>query len=63
MNAVSSSETAFSHRNTLYTFQFYTSSGTKSFPSDGISFVNGMVSSITSQMPSTNFGMYNCYVE
>ncbi|KAF7970900.1 hypothetical protein HWV62_22660 [Athelia sp. TMB] len=63
VNAVSSTATAFSHRNTLYTFQIYTSSGTKSFPSDGISFVDGIVNSITEKMPSTSFGAYNCYVD
>ncbi|KIM85891.1 Glucooligosaccharide oxidase [Piloderma croceum F 1598] len=65
VNAVPSNETAFSHRSTLYTFQFYASSSNSAppYPSDGISFVDGMVSSITSNMSGTDFGMYSCYVD
>ena len=50
---------------TLYTFQFYASSATGATPyaADGISFVDGMVTSITSMIPRTTFGMYGCYIE
>jgi len=65
INAVPSTQTAFSRRSTLYTFQFYASSANSAppYPSDGISFVNGMVNSITTKMPNTTFAMYNCYVD
>jgi len=65
INAVPSTETAFSHRSALYTFQFYASSANSAppYPTDGISFVDGMVDSITTKMPGTNFGMYGCYIE
>ncbi|KAF7970902.1 hypothetical protein HWV62_22664 [Athelia sp. TMB] len=63
INAVASTATAFAHRNTLYTFQIYLSSGAQAFPRDGISFVDGVVGSITAEMPATRFGAYNCYVD
>ena len=42
INAVPSTETAFSHHSTLYTFKLYASSSISAppYPSDGISFVN-----------------------
>jgi hypothetical protein len=65
INAVSGTETAFSRRSALYTFQFYASSDNSAppYPTDGIPFVDGMVNSITTEMSGTNFAMYDCYVE
>jgi len=33
------------------------------YPIDGISFVDGMVNSITTKMSGTEFAMYGCYIE
>lgn len=38
--------TAYENRETFITYQFYASSGSKTFPSDGISFVANMLTSL-----------------
>jgi hypothetical protein len=65
VNAVSSTASAFAQRSALYTFQIYASSSNNAppYPTDGISFVDGIVNSITSKMPNTQFGGYSCYVD
>ena len=59
INQISANATAFPHRIAIYTFQFYASSASHQppYPADGIPFVTGMVTSITNQMPTTEFGM------
>ncbi|KAK7043874.1 hypothetical protein VNI00_008040 [Paramarasmius palmivorus] len=53
VTAVPVQETAFVHRNTRFTFQLYASSSTAQppYPESGFTFVDGMASSIISQMP------------
>ena len=65
INAISSTSSAFAQRSALYTFQIYASSSNNAppYPTDGISFVSGIVNSITSKMPNTQFGGYSCYIE
>ena len=65
INAISNTSSAFAQRSALYTFQIYASSSNSAppYPADGISFVNGIVNSITSKMLNTQFGGYGCYVE
>ncbi|KAJ3969658.1 hypothetical protein EV361DRAFT_336682 [Lentinula raphanica] len=58
--------TAFSRRDTLFTFQLYASSSNSlpPYPEDGYSFVDGMVDSVTSNMPSSwNYGAYTNYID
>jgi hypothetical protein len=54
INTVASTATAFVHRDSLFTIQFYASSSNYGlpYPSDGVSFVSGMVSAITDNEPS-----------
>jgi len=54
INKVSLNDTAFAHRNTLFTFQPYASSPNllPPYPSTSFGFVDGMISSLTSNMPS-----------
>jgi len=64
INAVASSATAFVHRSSIFTLQLYASSGGPPFPQDGITFVDDMVTSLTSCMPDDwNYGAYPNYVD
>ncbi|KAE9390602.1 glucooligosaccharide oxidase [Gymnopus androsaceus JB14] len=66
INKVSLNDTAFAHRNTLFTFQPYASSPNllPPYPSTSFGFVDGMISSLTSNMPSDwNWGAYPNYIE
>jgi len=66
INAVPLNDTAFAHRDTLFTFQPWASSPNllPPYPSTGFGFVDGMVSSLTSNMPSDwNWGAYPNYIE
>jgi len=65
VNAIPSTNTAFSRRSGLHLFQFYARSNNFAppYPADGISFLNGMVNSITTKMPNTSFAMYTCYID
>ncbi|KAJ4464522.1 glucooligosaccharide oxidase, partial [Lentinula edodes] len=58
--------TAFSGRDTLFTFQLYASSSNSlpPYPEEGFSFLDNMATSITSNMPSTwNYGAYTNYID
>ncbi|KAE9389963.1 glucooligosaccharide oxidase [Gymnopus androsaceus JB14] len=58
--------TAFSRRDTLFTFQLYASSSNSlpPYPAEGFTFLDGMVSSVTSNMPETwNYGAYTNYLD
>ncbi|KAE9396226.1 glucooligosaccharide oxidase [Gymnopus androsaceus JB14] len=58
--------TAFSRRDTLFTFQLYASSSNNlpPYPADGFNFLDGMVNSVTSRMPETwNYGAYTNYLD
>ncbi|KAJ7272671.1 hypothetical protein B0H12DRAFT_1228680 [Mycena haematopus] len=66
INAVPLDSTAFAKRDTLFTIQFYASSAnsppTPPYPADGVSFLNGMVSSIISNSPANwSYGAYLNY--
>jgi len=64
INNVPLDATAFAHRSSMFTIQFYTSSKTPPFPADGISFVDGMVSSILDNEPADwNYGAYPNYID
>ncbi|KIK60129.1 hypothetical protein GYMLUDRAFT_226197 [Collybiopsis luxurians FD-317 M1] len=66
VNQVPLNDTAFAHRNTLFTFQPYASSPNllPPYPDTGFSFVDGMVSSMTSNMPGDwDWGAYPNYIE
>ncbi|KAL0576787.1 hypothetical protein V5O48_005195 [Marasmius crinis-equi] len=66
INAVPLDDTAFGHRNTLFTFQPYASTGNSLPPFDDsiFNFVDGMVSSITDNMPSDwAWGAYANYID
>jgi hypothetical protein len=66
INQVPLNDTAFAHRNTLFTFQPYASSPNllPPYPNSGFGFVDGMVSSLTSNMPSDwQWGAYPNYIE
>ncbi|THV05859.1 glucooligosaccharide oxidase [Dendrothele bispora CBS 962.96] len=66
VNAVPLNSTAFGHRNTLFTFQLYTSTlnSLPPFPNEAFGLVDGIVTSITSNMPDDwNFGAYPNYID
>ncbi|KAG7090180.1 hypothetical protein E1B28_011787 [Marasmius oreades] len=66
INAVPLDATAFGHRNTLFTFQPYASTGDllPPFDNDIFGFVDGMVSSITDRMPNDwAWGGYANYID
>ncbi|KAK7462246.1 hypothetical protein VKT23_007849 [Stygiomarasmius scandens] len=66
INTVPLDSTAFAHRNTLFTFQLYASSPDflPPFPEEAFGFVDGMASSITSNMPDDwDFGAYPNYID
>ncbi|KIK60152.1 hypothetical protein GYMLUDRAFT_97267 [Collybiopsis luxurians FD-317 M1] len=66
INQVPLNKTAFAHRNTLFTFQPQASSADHlpPYPESGFGFVDGMVTSITSNMPENwNWGAYPNYIE
>ncbi|KAJ3992064.1 hypothetical protein F5050DRAFT_1019795 [Lentinula boryana] len=63
---ISNNATAFSRRDTLFTFQLYASSSNSlpPFPEEGFTFVDNMANSITSNMPATwNYGAYTNYID
>lgn len=64
--AIANNATAFARRDTLFTFQLYASSsnGKPPYPQDGFQFVNGMLTSVTSNMHSKwNYGAYTDYID
>ncbi|KAJ4464928.1 glucooligosaccharide oxidase [Lentinula aciculospora] len=66
INQVNFDDTAFAHRDTLFTFQPYASSPNllPPYPNSGFSFVDGMVSSLTSNMPNDwEWGAYPNYID
>ncbi|KAJ6485720.1 hypothetical protein C8R45DRAFT_997610 [Mycena sanguinolenta] len=68
INAVPLDSTAFAKRDTLFTIQFYASSqgdpALPPYPADGVSFLNGMVSSIVSNSPANwSYGAYLNYAD
>ncbi|KAF5390778.1 hypothetical protein D9757_004482 [Collybiopsis confluens] len=66
INQVLLDDTAFAHRNTLFTFQPYASSSNllPPYPETGFGFVDGIVDSITSNMPRDwEWGAYPNYIE
>lgn len=68
INSVSLDTNSFAHRNKLLNFQMYASSPTYSnpYPSQGLTFVNGMYNAILQPMLSawgTNYGAYVNYVD
>jgi len=46
ISQIASSATAYANRDAFITYQFYASSGSSSFPSDGISFITSMLNSL-----------------
>ncbi|KZT64087.1 Glucooligosaccharide oxidase [Daedalea quercina L-15889] len=63
---VLSNATAFANRNTLWTIQFYASSANHlpPYPDEGISFLDGLVNSVTEKESSTwKYGAYTNYVD
>ncbi|KAH7336607.1 glucooligosaccharide oxidase [Rhexocercosporidium sp. MPI-PUGE-AT-0058] len=63
ISKVADSATAYAHRNALLKYEFYDRVYSGSYPSNGFSMLNGWVSSITSAMSSTTFGMYMNYAD
>ncbi|KAJ7089829.1 glucooligosaccharide oxidase [Mycena belliarum] len=66
INAVPLNSTAFAKRDTLFTIQMYASSSNYAppYPAAGFTFLDGMVSSITSNSPSNwNYGAYLNYAD
>ncbi|KAJ7670717.1 glucooligosaccharide oxidase [Mycena polygramma] len=66
INAVPVDSTAFAKRDTLFTIQFYASSqgNAPPYPTDGFSFLNGMVASILNNSPANwNYGAYLNYID
>ncbi|KAK2464781.1 hypothetical protein APHAL10511_003199 [Amanita phalloides] len=66
VNSIPTSAPAFGHRNALWTIQFYaySSSSQPPFPSDGFSFLDNMVQSLTSNSPANwDIGAYPNYAD
>ncbi|KAG5715383.1 hypothetical protein E4T56_gene8248 [Termitomyces sp. T112] len=66
ITAVNTDATAFAHRSSLFTMQFYASSPGRRppFPLSGFSFVDGAVNAITSNSPANwPYGAYINYVD
>ncbi|THV05853.1 hypothetical protein K435DRAFT_789874 [Dendrothele bispora CBS 962.96] len=66
INNVPLNSTAFAHRNTLLTFQPYASSSNAlpPYPEEAFGFVDGIVTSVTSNMPDDwNYGTYPNYID
>ncbi|KAL2063766.1 hypothetical protein VTL71DRAFT_5571 [Oculimacula yallundae] len=63
ISKVEDGATAYAHRNALLKYEFYDRVYSGSYPSNGFSFLNGWVSSITSTMNTTQFGMYMNYAD
>ncbi|KAJ7577644.1 glucooligosaccharide oxidase [Mycena floridula] len=63
VNAVPVDDTAYAHRDSMFTIQFQVSQAPV-FSEDGFSFVEGMVSSITDNMPPDwDYGAYLNYID
>ncbi|KAJ7071145.1 glucooligosaccharide oxidase [Mycena amicta] len=62
VSSVSSDATAFPHRSHLLTVQFYGRSSSSWSPAC-TDYVDGLVLSVTSKMPQTNFGSYANYLD
>ncbi|KAF8988419.1 glucooligosaccharide oxidase [Cyathus striatus] len=66
INAVSLDSTAFPHRSSMFSVQFYASSSNYNppFPASGLTFVDGAVSAIVNNSPSGwDYGAYINYVD
>lgn len=63
VNVRDASFAAYSQRDTLWTFQNYAYVGGGAFPAAGFSFVEGLNTAVTGQMPGTAFGAYQNYVD
>ncbi|RDB16274.1 putative FAD-linked oxidoreductase YgaK [Hypsizygus marmoreus] len=66
INAVAPDATAFAHRSSIFTIQFYASSPGKTppYPQYGFTFLDGMVKTITFNSPSNwNYGAYPNYID
>ncbi|KAF5333789.1 hypothetical protein D9758_017175 [Tetrapyrgos nigripes] len=66
INAVPLDDTAFAHRDTLWTFQPYASSsnGLPPYPDSAFGFVDGIVSTIVDNMPvNWDYGAYPNYID
>ncbi|KAF9559241.1 glucooligosaccharide oxidase [Agrocybe pediades] len=66
INNVSFESTSFAHRDSLFTFQFYTSAhgGVPPFPQDGFTLLDGMVDTIVSNNPQGwEYGAYLNYID
>ncbi|KAJ8078327.1 hypothetical protein PM082_000534 [Marasmius tenuissimus] len=65
ISTVSSTSTSFARRDALLVMQVYASSGDRTpFPQSGFTFIDGVLNSMISSMPSTwNYGGYINYIE
>ncbi|KDR69186.1 hypothetical protein GALMADRAFT_272070 [Galerina marginata CBS 339.88] len=66
INNIPLDATAFAHRSSMFTIQFYTSApqGNPPFPSQGFSLLDGMVNSIVNNNPKGwDYGAYTNYID
>ncbi|KAF7320857.1 Glucooligosaccharide oxidase [Mycena chlorophos] len=64
INAVPLDATAFAHRSSLFTTQFYASSTVPPYPKSGFTFLDNVVNSITTHAPPDwEYGAYTNYME
>ncbi|EEB87939.1 hypothetical protein MPER_14494, partial [Moniliophthora perniciosa FA553] len=65
INSVAVDSSAFGRRDSLLTMQLYASAGQASgFPQDAFTFLDGLVQTMTSAMPSDwNYGAYANYID
>ncbi|KAH8929879.1 Glucooligosaccharide oxidase [Atractiella rhizophila] len=65
-NTIPEGATAFAHRDTLWTWQFYASAKDRTqlpYPQQGYDFVNGMKQQFLDNMPGADFGAYPNYID
>ncbi|KAF6741334.1 glucooligosaccharide oxidase [Ephemerocybe angulata] len=66
INAIASADTAFAHRNSLFTMQLYaySSDNNPPFPADGFTFIDGAADSVVKNSPANwDCGAYQPYID
>jgi hypothetical protein len=60
---VAAAETSYAHRDKLYLYEFYDRQLFGSYPANGFNFLNGWVDSFTTNLDTTQWGMYINYAD
>jgi hypothetical protein len=63
ISKVAANATSYAHRGAIFKFELYDAVFGGSYPSNGFSFLNGWVDSVTDAQPDTKLGMYINYAD